>query len=49
MREESKERLIKYLNFLEGELSDFPLFAGLSWHEYRTDNTKRRRVESGLR
>lgn len=45
MREESKERLIKHLLFLEGELKDFPLFVNLSWGEYKSDNISRRNVE----
>lgn len=45
MKEESKERLIKHLNFLEEEMKDYPLFESLAWETYRTERSKRRDAE----
>ncbi|MEW6687330.1 MAG: HepT-like ribonuclease domain-containing protein [Candidatus Edwardsbacteria bacterium] len=45
LREEDKERLIKYLDFLESELEDYQVFATLDWNTYRESKEKRRNVE----
>ncbi|MFH1896689.1 MAG: HepT-like ribonuclease domain-containing protein [Candidatus Desantisbacteria bacterium] len=45
MKEELKERLIKHINFLEEELTDYPLFEILTWEIYKTQRSKRRDVE----
>lgn len=45
MREESKERLIKHIKFLEEEIKDYAPFRNLSWENYNMDRSKRRNVE----
>lgn len=42
---EDKERLIKYIDFLESELSDFPNFANVDWKKYNEDRNTRRNLE----
>jgi uncharacterized protein YutE (UPF0331/DUF86 family) len=42
---ESRERLIKHIDFLEAELEDYPLFARMTWKEYKDIKEKRRNVE----
>lgn len=43
--ERDKERLIKHLEFLIGEMTDFQKFAGYSWNDYQFDRDKRRNIE----
>jgi uncharacterized protein YutE (UPF0331/DUF86 family) len=45
MKEEIKERLIKYLRFLEDEVQDYSVFKVLGWEVYRVSRSKRRNVE----
>jgi uncharacterized protein YutE (UPF0331/DUF86 family) len=45
MKEEIKERLIKYLQFLEDEVQDYSVFKALGWEVYRVNRSKRRDVE----
>ena len=45
MREELKQRMLKHLNFLEVELSDYSKFKKLTWTDYTADVDKRRSVE----
>ncbi|MFH1825038.1 MAG: HepT-like ribonuclease domain-containing protein [Candidatus Firestonebacteria bacterium] len=45
MKEEIKERLVKYINFLEEEIKDYPFFKSLTWEIYRTERSRRRDVE----
>lgn len=43
--ERDRERLIKHLEFMAGELADFEKFAGYSWNDYQFDRDKRRNIE----
>lgn len=45
MEKEAKTKIIRYLDFLENELSDFNSFKQLSFEEYSRDKHKRRDVE----
>ncbi len=45
MKKEDRERLIRYIDFLEGELKDFSQFTVLTWKEYQRESVKRRNVE----
>lgn len=45
MKEELKQRLLKYINFLEIELQDYTKFKHLTKEDYFTDRDKRRSVE----
>lgn len=45
LAERDRERLIKHLEFLVGELADFQKFAGYSWNDYQFDRDKRRNIE----
>mgnify|MGYP001573068878 FL=1 len=45
MKEESRFRLLKHINFLKNELKDYDTFKSLSWTEYDNDRHKRRDVE----
>ena len=42
LAERDKERLIKHLEFMVGELGDFQKFAGCTWNDYQFDRDKRR-------
>lgn len=42
---EDRERLIRYVDFMESELSDFPYFSKVSWKTYSTNKTVRRNLE----
>lgn len=42
---EDRERLIRYIDFLESELSDFKKFAGVDWKTYSEDRDLRRNLE----
>ncbi len=42
---EDRERLIRYVDFLEAELADFPRFAGMDWKAYQSDRDLRRNLE----
>jgi len=42
---EDRERLIRYLDFLEAELSDFPKFSKIDWKTYTEDRDMRRNLE----
>jgi hypothetical protein len=44
-RPEERERLIRYIDFLEDELSDFGKFAMVSWKKYQEDRDIRRNLE----
>ncbi len=43
--ERDRERLIKHLEFMVGELADFQKFAEYSWNDYQFDRDKRRNIE----
>ncbi|MBI4745463.1 MAG: DUF86 domain-containing protein [Deltaproteobacteria bacterium] len=43
--ERDRERLIKHLEFMAGELGDFEKFAGYTWNDYQFDRDKRRNIE----
>lgn len=45
MRKEFKQRLLRYIDFLEKELQDYPKFKLLRRADYITDRDKRRSVE----
>lgn len=45
MKNECKQRLLRYINFLEEELQDYPKFRRLRRTDYITDRDKRRSVE----
>lgn len=45
LAERDRERLIKHLEFMAGELADFQKFAGYSWNDYQFDRDKRRNIE----
>lgn len=45
MQKEFQQRLLKYLNFFEEELKDYPKFKHLTHEDYITDRDKRRSVE----
>jgi hypothetical protein len=47
MKEEIKERLIRHLNFLEGELKDYALFKDLNKDLYIRERSKRRMWRDG--
>lgn len=42
---EHKYRLIRYVNFLETEIADYPLFIGMTREEYIHNRSRRREVE----
>ncbi|MFH0799901.1 MAG: HepT-like ribonuclease domain-containing protein [Pseudomonadota bacterium] len=42
---EDRARLIKYADFLETELSDFPRFSRIGWKKYNEDRDARRNIE----
>ena len=42
---EDRERLIRYVDFLESELEDFPRFSRLDWKTYYEDRDLRRNIE----
>ncbi|MGR3177051.1 MAG: type VII toxin-antitoxin system HepT family RNase toxin [Candidatus Anammoxibacter sp.] len=42
---ENKERLIRYVDFMELELSDFQKFAKIDWKTYSVDRDIRRNLE----
>lgn len=45
LAERDKERLIKHLEFMAGELGDFQKFTGYTWNDYQFDRDKRRNIE----
>lgn len=45
MRREERERLIRLLDYLESEVSEYPTFADLTWEIYQKDKPARRNVE----
>ena len=45
MAPEDRSRLIRYLDFLEDELSDFPKFSQVDWTTYTSDRDLRRNLE----
>jgi len=45
MAKELKQKLLKHVLFLEGEIADFPRFQRLTQQEYLTDRDRRRSVE----
>ena len=45
MKKECKQRLLRYIGFLEEELQDYPKFKLLRRTDYITDRDKRRSVE----
>lgn len=42
---EDKERLIRYIDFMESELADFPKFGKVDWRTYNKDKDARRNLE----
>lgn len=42
---EDRERLIRYVDFMESELSDFPKFSKIDWKTYSEDRDLRRNLE----
>lgn len=42
---EDRERLIRYVDFMETELSDFPKFSKIDWRAYHEDRDLRRNLE----
>lgn len=48
MRKEERERLIRFLDYLESEVEDYPIFSGLSWETYQKEKEKRRNVEKWI-
>lgn len=42
---EDRERLIRYVDFMESELSDFPKFSKVDWRAYNEDRDLRRNLE----
>ncbi|PIQ93436.1 MAG: hypothetical protein COY75_10020 [Nitrospirae bacterium CG_4_10_14_0_8_um_filter_41_23] len=42
---EDRERLIRYVDFMESELSDFPRFSKVDWKNYVEDRDLRRNLE----
>ena len=42
---EDRERLIRYVDFMESELSDFPKFLKIDWKAYLEDKDLRRNLE----
>lgn len=42
---EDRERLIRYIDFMESELSDFPKFSKVDWRIYNEDRDLRRNLE----
>ncbi len=42
---EDRERLIRYVDFMESELSDFPKFLKIDWKTYNNDRDTRRNLE----
>jgi len=42
---EDRERLIRYVDFMESELSDFPKFLKIDWKTYSEDKDLRRNLE----
>jgi len=45
LREEDKELFIRYVDFIEGEMEDYPSFAALDWETYESKKEERRNVE----
>lgn len=45
LRKEDRENLIRYIDFLESELQDYPQFRDIDWTTYQTSRDKRRNVE----
>lgn len=45
MKKESRQRLLKHLNFLEEEIEDYSKFKYLKQEEYKKDRDKRRSAE----
>lgn len=42
---EDRERILRYIDFLVSELSDFKKFAGVDWKTYLEDRDLRRNLE----
>jgi len=42
---EDRERLIRYIDFMESELSDFPRFSKVNWKIYSENRDLRRNLE----
>ena len=42
---EDRERLTRYVDFMESELSDFPKFSTVDWKTYEQDRDLRRNLE----
>jgi uncharacterized protein YutE (UPF0331/DUF86 family) len=45
LQPEDRERLIRYVDFMESELSDFPRFSKVDWKTYSEDRDLRRNLE----
>lgn len=45
MLPEYKSRLLRYIDFLDSELSDFPKFSQVDWSTYTSDRDLRRNLE----
>ncbi len=48
MRKEERERLIRFLDYLESEVEDYPAFSDLRWETYQKEKEKRRNVEKWI-
>jgi len=46
---EDKERLIRYVDFMESELSDFSKFSKIDWKVYSEDKDVRRNLERWIK
>ena len=42
---ENRERLVRYIDFMESELSDYPKFSKTDWRAYSEDRDLRRNLE----
>ena len=42
---EDRERLVRYVDFMESELSDFPRFSKIDWRAYSEERDLRRNLE----
>ena len=46
---EDRERLIRYIDFMKSELSDFPKFSKIDWKTYNGDKDTRRNIERWIK
>lgn len=45
LQAEDKERLMRYIDFIESELNEFPNFKSIDWKTYNEDKDTRRNLE----